>query len=869
VNLINGRSRPVIGVLFPMYWSINYLENFLSIKQVAQELDINILFLQGLYSYDSEAYSHRDSNYDVENVIFNLTSNNMLDGIIVFSTTIYDVKQQKLVLNLVKNRFDIPLINVGSQIDGVRNILVDNMSGMNKLFNHLIRYHNYSRIAFVRGPYGHSDASIRYKLYVDALSEFGIPYDEHMVSMPGAWSVDTGEKAAKALLDRNGMNIDVIVCSSDILARGVVNYLEKQNIFIPDQIAVTGFDNNHFSMCQSSPLTTITLNLNDRCRVALEEMVKIINGADVPENSYIKSSMVLRQSCGCPAPGARILTEKSEQPDYIYSENIDYEKFHEVLSDEIAENLLLTEKDHILKKQIYEYVKRFYAQIENVNESNFMHDCTEIVNETCTVLEDSSVWHRVINIIENKIDTTISENKRMYASHLLLQTRIMLGEIGEVCCDVKLLKVEDRNSIVNSLFFNLSKADSFRKIKEILDTDLSKLDIHVCYVALYKNSKEPLHQSLFLHAYEMKVSKKMPSIGQYYTTDDLLAQIISLQTSPFSMIIEPLFHHTRQLGFVVFDIGPPEHTFYELFPSLLSSAIWSAELQNKGKMELETLDEKTLALESTKQKINNVNIQLDSILKKWKANRGSLFITHKLASIGHVASGITGEFEKNIASIDNEIDKIQKLVEQYSSYINDVSQEKECIGTIVQHALECTCSTRNTLETAGVFARNVNRQATDYREDASVHFNVAGIIDSVLAYLTPCYRERKIDIKANYEDKQLMLDGSGVNMVTIITNLLVNAINAVDGQQNAFIDINVKKRGQDVVIVIRDNGHGIEPELLPKIFLPSLPKKEKDKGIGIGLCIVKDIITGDFGGIINVNSTPKSGSTFTITIPVK
>lgn len=864
----NGRSRPVIGVLFPMYWSINYLDNFLSIKQIAKELDLNILFLQGLYSYNSETYSHAYDHYDVENIIYNLTGNNILDGIIMFSTTIYDVKQKKLILNLVKNKFDVPIINVGSQIDGVRNILVDNTSGMKALFDHLIRYHNYSRVAFVRGPFGHSDASIRYKLYIDALSEYGIPFDENLVSMPGTWSVDNGEKAARALLEKNAMNIDVIVCASDILARGVIQYLDKQNIFIPDQIAVTGFGNTHFSMCQSSPLTTITLNLNDRCRVALDEMVKIINGSDVPENIYIKSSMVLRQSCGCPAPGVRILTEHSEQPDYASSDNVDYERFHEILTDEIAGNLLLTEKDQILKRQIYKYVKRFYAQIENVNESNFMHDCSDIVNETCTVLEDSSVWHRVINSIENKIDTTISENKRTYAYHLLLQTRIILGELGEACCNVKLLNIVERNSIVNSLFFNLSKVNSLSEIQDILHSDLAKLDIPVCYVALYKSSKEPLQQSLFFTSYEAIRSDGLPQAGSFYETHDLLRKIVEQQRAPFSLIIEPLFYHNRQLGFVVFDIGPPEHSFYEMFPSLLSSAIWNVELHNKETGDESVLEEKKNELEYTIQKIDKLKMH-DCQSDHSGDNRAHVINKHKLATLGFLTYDVTSEIINKITSIDMEIDKLQKLMETYSENVRNVSHDSVTIESTIQQVRESAGSVRDVVETIQSIAKFVKDQASDFREIPNTPITMADCITSVLTFLSPYYKKRSIDIRVALENRHIGLDGSGVHMSTIITNLLLFSIAAVNESTNAVIDISVKEIRQNVVLAISDNGPGVETERLPEVFNPSLSGMESDDGSGIRLCIVKDLVTREFGGTITAESSPGMGNSFTITIPVK
>ena len=68
-----------------------------------------------------------------------------------------------------------------------------------------------------------------------------------------------------------------------------------------------------------------------------------------------------------------------------------------------------------------------------------------------------------------------------------------------------------------------------------------------------------------------------------------------------------------------------------------------------------------------------------------------------------------------------------------------------------------------------------------------------------------------------------------------------------------------------VVLTIRDSGHGIDAENLPKIFEPFFTTKEAGKGTGLGVSISYSIIK-DFDGIIEVNSEINKGTTFIINL---
>jgi two-component system, NtrC family, sensor kinase len=74
--------------------------------------------------------------------------------------------------------------------------------------------------------------------------------------------------------------------------------------------------------------------------------------------------------------------------------------------------------------------------------------------------------------------------------------------------------------------------------------------------------------------------------------------------------------------------------------------------------------------------------------------------------------------------------------------------------------------------------------------------------------------------------------------------------------------------GTNVVLTVTDNGRGIEPENLSKIYDPFFTTQRGSGGTGLGLHIVFNIVTETLRGSIDCRSTPGLGTTFIVTIPV-
>ena len=100
-------------------------------------------------------------------------------------------------------------------------------------------------------------------------------------------------------------------------------------------------------------------------------------------------------------------------------------------------------------------------------------------------------------------------------------------------------------------------------------------------------------------------------------------------------------------------------------------------------------------------------------------------------------------------------------------------------------------------------------------------------------------------------------------------NLLNNAFDAIvlrHGSEGGELIVGAGRKGEKVEIWVRDNGSGISPENLKRIFSPFFTTKPIGKGTGLGLSVCYGIIDS-MGGTIEVASEKGVGTTFTITLP--
>lgn len=156
------------------------------------------------------------------------------------------------------------------------------------------------RLVHLTGPRGARAVRERARGFREALREAGL--QPAAPTVHGPWSQRWSRSAAAELLERCG-EVDAIVCGSDQLACGVLEAVHAGGRVVPDDIAVTGFDNwAIFALETEPPLTTVDLRLEELGAAAVRDLFGVIDGEPVGGGVRLhRGELVLRAST---QPGA-------------------------------------------------------------------------------------------------------------------------------------------------------------------------------------------------------------------------------------------------------------------------------------------------------------------------------------------------------------------------------------------------------------------------------------------------------------------------------------------------------------------------------------------------------------------------------------
>jgi signal transduction histidine kinase len=147
--------------------------------------------------------------------------------------------------------------------------------------------------------------------------------------------------------------------------------------------------------------------------------------------------------------------------------------------------------------------------------------------------------------------------------------------------------------------------------------------------------------------------------------------------------------------------------------------------------------------------------------------------------------------------------------------------------------------------------------------------NVTGLMDNIIDEVVTQLqlKNKKISIEKDYENIEVDMSGDEKRLRQAFTNIILNGCQAIpDTRDDGKIRVSINPGEDNVGITIADNGDGIPPEDVPRIFEPFF--STKTIGAGLGLAITKKIIEDHYGKI-EVDSILKKGTTFRITLPVK
>ena len=137
-------------------------------------------------------------------------------------------------------------------------------------------------------------------------------------------------------------------------------------------------------------------------------------------------------------------------------------------------------------------------------------------------------------------------------------------------------------------------------------------------------------------------------------------------------------------------------------------------------------------------------------------------------------------------------------------------------------------------------------------------------LDSTLAIFAHKVKEKKVHLVRDYAGDTPKVVGSVGELNQVWTNLIDNALDAVP--VGGRIEVCTRRDGDGVEVEVRDNGRGIPPEILDRIWEPFFTTKDVGQGTGLGLDIARRLVERQHGGTLRVTSEP-GDTRFTVRLP--
>ena len=234
--------------------------------------------------------------------------------------------------------------------------------------------------------------------------------------------------------------------------------------------------------------------------------------------------------------------------------------------------------------------------------------------------------------------------------------------------------------------------------------------------------------------------------------------------------------------------------------------------------------------------------------KELRAAQEGLIQSEKMAALGRMSAAIVHEISQPLAAMEATLAAAEMSL--------DSAPEKTAprIGTARQliHRMQ------RTIKHLKAFSRKESGPRS--------LICLSPILDSALELVAP--RARAVGVVPELAEVEpgLFADAGQVRLEQVLVNLLLNALDAVEGQPGARVWLEARRRGGEIRLEVHDTGPGIDPEDLERVTEPFFSTKTQSEGLGLGLAISQAILT-EFGGRLEITSQPGEGTVMVAVLP--
>ena len=229
-----------------------------------------------------------------------------------------------------------------------------------------------------------------------------------------------------------------------------------------------------------------------------------------------------------------------------------------------------------------------------------------------------------------------------------------------------------------------------------------------------------------------------------------------------------------------------------------------------------------------------------------------LLAKEKMSSLGILAAGVAHEINNPMSFVTGNV----------SGLVKDLTRLRDLPPVLVEYVEDILPATLDGIARVNTIVSDLRRFARGETEDM-VRYDLNREVSTALRIV---HNQIKHRCRTETNLGELPpLQGKPNQMMQVIVNLVMNAAQAIEDQ--GVIRITTRMEEDHVLLSVKDDGIGMTPETVSKLFQPFFTTKAVGQGTGLGLSVVHGIVRSH-EGTIEVSSQPGQGSEFRIRLPV-
>jgi DNA-binding LacI/PurR family transcriptional regulator/signal transduction histidine kinase/ActR/RegA family two-component response regulator len=757
-----------------------------------------------------------------DNAIYGLLRPDSADGIIVVSSLLSTHCGPEGVARVVAPLARAPMCSIGIELPGVPSLVLDNRPGMEGVVEHLVRAHGRRRIAFLTGTMKNPEAEARLEAYQAVLARHGLSRDPDLVAR-GHFRTNEAKQATEELLAR-GVAFDAVVAANDEMAVGVLDVLRKHGLRVPQDVAVTGFDDLALARLGNPPFDEVAA-------WALSTIEAQIAGQPVPAQTRVATRFVRRQSCGCgygayrrdsqpatPAPAvdpgpmvdrlAKLWPALAGMLDTAFPNG-----------DAAASRLL-----EGLRAELGGCAEAFHQVVSGLLENAGTDNERQRMLHTaiCFLRDELRGWANL------EVERVLFEGLNLVAlsnATSQMQHRLLLDENY-----LRLLGVGQQASIA----FDLAS------LRGALVRGLPGAGVTSACLACVAGPDQNLLQSAMC----LRDGELIGADGAEYPAHQLLPPGSLTDERRETLLILPLAFESQLLGIVAFSYADGVNA-YAAFRNEIAAALKSIRLREE---------------------------LVQTSMRHERSVQERLSATKRMEALSVLAGGVAHDLNNALGPLVALPDVILGQlgeIQGNEGLVRDIRTDVEFIKVASLRAAQ----TIKDLLTLG-------RQGRTAKENIDVN----RVIKSCLANSRLRFVEEgppRVVLSAELAPTPLFVNGSDSQLARAVDNLIRNAVEAVAGAgkvvvRTGRVEVVEPRAGYEIIppgryttLSVSDDGCGIEAHELGQVFEPFFTKKraKDNSGSGLGLAIVHGVVK-EHEGFIDVVSTPGVGTTISLYLPL-